>query len=312
VSPRQLLAIILACPLAVAAHPLGVVVSVLPLGTILERVGGDRVSVTTMVRPGQSPHTYEPTPKQIAALGEADLYIRVGLPFEEAWMDRFRAANPRMQIADAREGLDLLPMIAHDHGPSGESGAQGDLHDPTASGSGEPEYAGARDDDGDSAMDPHIWTSPPLVKQMSLRIRDVLTELDPEHRGIFARNQAALATELDQLDGEIRARLQGLSSRRFLVFHPAWGYFAATYGLEQVPIERDGKTPGTRALAALIEQARREDISVIFVQPQFDRRYAAQVADAIAGRVVAMDPLAPDYFGNLRQVADVLAGALGP
>lgn len=297
-TPFHLLTLILAAPLALATEPLGVVVSVLPVATIVERVGGDQVSVHTMVRPGQSPHSYEPTPRQVAALDQAGLYVRVGLAFEDAWMGRFAAANPRMRILDARDGLDLLPMTPHDHEGDASGPGHGGSHD--------------HGPDAGDALDPHVWTSPPVVKQMSLRIRDALSDIDPAHREAYARNQAALAAELDTLDREIRARLEGQSNRRFLVFHPAWGYFAATYGLTQVPIEREGKAPGTRALAALIEQATREEVSVVFVQPQFDRRLAAQVAEAIGGRVVAIDPLAPDYFANLRRVADALAGALGP
>jgi len=93
------------------------------------------------------------------------------------------------------------------------------------------------------------------------------------------------------------------------VFHPAWGYFADTYGLIQIPIEKEGKEPGARALTLLIGQARREHVKVIFVQPQFDRKSATQVARAIGGRVVAIDPLAPDYMNNLRGVARQISEA---
>jgi zinc transport system substrate-binding protein len=97
-----------------------------------------------------------------------------------------------------------------------------------------------------------------------------------------------------------------------MVFHPAWGYFADTYGLTQVPIEREGKEPGARALAALIDQAKREKTQVVFVQPQFDKRSAVQVAQAIGGAVVAVDPLAPDYIDNLRRVGREFSQALQP
>jgi zinc transport system substrate-binding protein len=278
-----------------APLPLRVFVSVLPQKTFVERVGGPRVEVQVMVQPGASPHTYDPTPRQVAALAEADLYLAIGVSFEDAWMGRIRATNPVMRILDSSQGIDLRAMGAHDHD---EEAGQG--HD-------EAKHAG---DHG--SRDPHIWTSPPLVKQMAAGIRDALTELDPAGGPTYAANYAAFAAELDSLDQEIRARLAGLANRRFMVFHPAWGYFADAYGLTQVPIEREGKEPGPKALAVLIEQARREQVRAIFVQPQFSRKAAAQIAVAIGGRVEVLDPLALNYVANLRQVAAVLAEAGRP
>jgi zinc transport system substrate-binding protein len=128
----------------------------------------------------------------------------------------------------------------------------------------------------------------------------------------FARNHDAFVAELDALDQDLRALLDPLSNRRFMVFHPSWGYFADTYGLTQVPIEREGKEPGARALAALIDQAKADRIKVIFVQPQFDKRSATQVAQAIGGGVIAVDPLAGDYVDNLRRVGREFSQALTP
>lgn len=269
------------------ARPLRVFVSVLPQKTFVERIGGERVQVEAMVRPGDSPHTYEPTPRQVAALADADLYVAVGGTFEDAWMGRIRSTNPRMAIVNTGEGLNLRALQAHDHDGGEEA---------------------APDEGRHQSKDPHLWTSPPLVRQMAARIRDALTELDPAQGPFYAANYASFATELDDLDRDIRAQLAGLTNRRFMVFHPSWGYFADTYGLTQVPIEHEGKEPGPKALVALIEQARREQVKVIFVQPQFSRKAAAQIAAAIDGRVEVMDPLAADYSANLRRVAAALAG----
>jgi len=302
---RSLLVVLLAllCP-AAGAGPLRVFVSVLPQKTFVERVGGPAVDVQVMVQPGASPHTYDPIPRQVAALAEADLYVAVGVRFEDAWMERIRAANPRIRILDTSRGIDLRAMEApddDDHGhPGGEaSGAGLGEQGQPPSGAGQAPVQGPRD--------PHLWTSPPLVKQMAAAIRDALAALDPTNGAAYAANYAAFAAELDALDREIRARLAGLSERRFMVFHPAWGYFADTYGLTQVPIEREGKEPGPRALATLIDQARREGIKTIFVQPQFSHKAAAQVAKAIGGEVAMLDPLAPDYIENLRRAAAALA-----
>lgn len=275
---------------------LRVIVSVPPQKTFVERVGGRRVEVHAMVRPGYNPHTYEPTPHQIAALSDAALYIRTGIPFEHAWMERIRSANREMRILDAWSGLDLRDLGAHDHGgeqdgPATE-GAHGDEHHQAGEG------------------DPHIWTDPLLVKRMAGKIRDQLIELDPGNVRDFKRNYEEFAAELDALDRDIRALLEPVNRKKFMVFHPAWGYFAAAYGLIQVPIEKAGKEPSPRALTALIEQARREGVKVIFVQPQFSTRLAEQVARAIGGQVLVIDPLAADYVANLREVARQIAGAV--
>jgi len=282
-----------------AAEPLHVFVSVLPMQTFVERVGGDHVQVTTMVKPGQSPATYEPTPRQMAELGKTALYVRVGVPFEAGWMDRIRATSPRIQVLDARDGLSLRTMGRHTH----EADQGGDRPD---------QEPGGADRHVPSEMDPHVWTSPPLVKHMARSIHDALVSLDPGNAGDYDRNLAAFESELDRLDAHIRALLANIPGRRFMVFHPAWGYFAQTYGLEQVPIEHAGKEPGPRALAALIDQARRSGVKVIFVQPQFPKKSAEQVAHAIGGRVVAADPLAADYGANLTRVAEEIAAAARP
>ena len=314
-------------PLTGLTAPLEVFVSILPQQTFVERVGGEHVHVTSLTRPGQSPEAFEPTPRQVAALAQADLFVGTGMPFETAWMARLQAANPRMRVLDAREGITLLPAGDHghqqdpDHEPDHQNEPDQQVNkasEPKAGSEGNKAGAAsavatATDAGGPThvhdAGDPHVWTSPQLVARMSVNIRDTLAELDPAHAADFARNQAAFAAELDSLDSEIRAMLADLPSRKFLVFHPAWGYFAQDYDLIQVPIEQGGKEPGPRALAALIEGARRDGIRAVFVQPQSDPRFAARIAEAIGGRLIAIDPLAPDYLTNLREVARQIAAS---
>ncbi|EGV31642.1 ABC-type metal ion transporter, periplasmic subunit [Thiorhodococcus drewsii AZ1] len=287
---RRILLLLLLMPAMGFAEPLRVFASVIPIQTFVEKIGGEYVDARAMVRPGFDPHSYDPTPQQIAALADAVLYVRTGVPFEQAWMERIRSANPSMQVVDARDGITLRELEAHDD----------EDHD---HGSGTEQ---------DHEQDPHVWTSPPLVRHMVGVIRDALTDLDPAHAADFARNHDAFAAELDSLDRDLHKRLDPLPNRKFMVFHPAWGYFADTYGLTQVPIEREGKEPGPRALAALIDQARADRIKVVFVQPQFDKRQARQVAQAIDGAVIPIDPLASDYVDNLRRVGREFAQALQP
>lgn len=95
-----------------------------------------------------------------------------------------------------------------------------------------------------------------------------------------------------------------------MVFHPAWGYFARAYGLQQIAVEVEGKEPGPQTLARIIDAARREKVRVVFVQKQFSKTAAAAVAREIGGRVVDIDPLAEDFMGNTRTVAGALADAM--
>jgi zinc transport system substrate-binding protein len=289
------------------AEPVRVFASVLPIKTFVEKVGGEHVDARSMVRPGYSPHTYEPTPQQIAALAGTRLYVRTGLPFEEPWMPRIRSANPAMEVLDARSGMALRTLEAHDH----DEDHHGHEHGHHDHGHAKHQHRhGKTQAHGTDEPDPHLWTSPPLAARIAERIRDRLSALDPANAADYERNYRTFAAELETLDAEIHALLDPLKHRRFMVFHPAWGYFADNYGLTQVPIEREGKEPGARALAALIEQARREGVRVVFVQPQFDTRLAARIAEAIGGGVVAVDPLAADYADNLRSVAQQFAEAL--
>ncbi len=253
----------------------------------MEKVGGEHVDVRTMVRPDHNPATYDPSPQQIGALAKAELYISTDVPFEKAWMERIRSASPDMRIINAREGIDLRTLEHH-----------GDAH------------LGKNAHDTQSERDPHVWTSPPLAKQMVRNIRDALIELDPQNSQDYAHNTESFSAELDRLDRDIRILLHDIPNSKFMVYHPAWGYFADTYGLTQVPIEIDNKAPGARTLTELIERAKRQGVKIIFVQPQFDKRSARQVARAVGGHVVSIDPLSPDYSENLRKVARQIAEAV--
>lgn len=280
---RLLLGPLAACALpalapAHAAEPLRVMVSILPQKQFVERIAGDAARVEVLVRPGQSPASYDPTPAQLVELGRAQLYFRIGTAFEDNWVQRFQSQFPRLRIVDTRAGIELAPM-RNTHGQPAASGAR----------------------------DPHIWTSPWLVKRQAQTIRDALSALAPAQRERFEAGYARYAAELDALDAELRQTLAGKAQRRFMVFHPAWGYLARDYGLEMVPIKAEGKEPGPKALAALIEQARTLGVRVIVVQRQFARAAAESVARAIGGEVVELDPLAEDFIGQTRRAAAAIA-----
>ncbi len=129
---------------------------------------------------------------------------------------------------------------------------------------------------------------------------------DPGHDEDYRRDLARLERRLDELDAELRRKLRPLAGRSFLVFRPSWGYFAAEYGLRQLAIEHDGNEPSDSEITELQRLARREDLRVVFVQPQIPGRSARAVASALGGRTGALGPLARDVAGNLRRTADLL------
>mgnify|MGYP006283471343 CR=1 FL=1 len=270
-----------------------VFVSIPPQRTFVRQIAGERAEVHVMVEPGRSPATYEPSPKQMAALGSAHLYLRIGVPFEDAWMERIRRNAPRMRVVDTLEGIHLRTMEAHHHDHHEDE----DAH--------EHDHAEAEADSG--RKDPHVWLDPDLVKAQARTIAEALKAVDPYNAHQYENNLSKFLQRLDDLDAYIEQRLANLEDRTFMVFHPSWGYFAAAYDLEQFAVEVEGKEPGGKALAEIIDRARAEGIDTIFVQPQFSRAAAKTIADAVGAAVATLDPLAEDYFENLRNVADTLA-----
>lgn len=261
---------------ALATEKIPVFVSILPQAFFVEQIGGERVTVDVLVLPGQSPATYAPTPKQMAKLARAKVFFRTGVAFENGFMPKIQNSMDNLLIVDFREGLDLETMESHQHA---------DIHH------------------HDNELDPHIWLDPMLVKQQAVIIRDTLTRLDPAGKILYHKNFVTFSKELDRLHAKLSQALIPVKGKTFFVFHPAFGYFAKAYGLKQVAVETGGKKPSGRHLARLIESARAKDVRVIFVQPQFSRKSAETIARAIDGMVVAIDPVAKDYFSNMEKIA---------
>jgi zinc transport system substrate-binding protein len=267
-----------------AADKIPVFVSIAPQKYFVDRIGNDLVSVQVMVQPGANPATYEPKPRQMADLTKAKIYFAIGVPFEDIWLDRIAAANPGMKVVHTDMDIVKRPMAGlHHHDEEG-------VHH--------------------GGLDPHIWLSPPLVKIQARTILSALSALDPVHQGVYEANYHRFIADIDGLDGRLRKMFADRQGLGFIVFHPAWGYFAHAYGIRQVPIEIEGKAPKPAQLQKLIARARRTGIKVIFVQPQFSAKSARLIAREIGGRVAFADPLAEEWMANLSAVADEFNAAL--
>nr|WP_321260101.1 zinc ABC transporter substrate-binding protein [uncultured Pseudodesulfovibrio sp.] len=265
------------------AERMTVTVSIAPLKYFVESIGGDLVEVEVMVSPGASPATYEPKPRQMVALTRSKLYVAIGVPFEKAWLPRMQSANPDMTVVKSTSGMHLLPMASHHHHQDGNEVLQVEQ--------------------GKHILDPHVWNSPKMARELAAVILSALVQADATESSVYRKNYDQLMTKINDVDTEIKRLLAGSKGKHFLTYHPSWGYFAHDYGLVQVPVELEGKHPGPRELAEVIELAKEESIKAVFVQPQFSAKSAQTIADAIGGQVVVADPLAEDWADNLVKIA---------
>jgi len=264
---------------AIAQQKIPVFVTILPQKYFVEQIGGEFVKVSVLVQPGKSAETYEPTPRQMTEFSQAKLYFSIGMPFEEIWLPKLKANNPQMRFVDAKENLTLRTLETLHH----------------------------HEDHDHGLYDPHIWLNPANVEIMAKQIQTNLSDLNPENTQQYQINTEKFVQQLKQLDQYIRLLFKNLKNNKFMVFHPAWGYFADAYKLQQIPIEMEGKEPSSKTLGLLIEKAKQEKISVIFVQQQANRRPAESIAKAINAQVISVDPLAENYIENLFQVAQTFA-----
>ncbi|MFH1035661.1 MAG: zinc ABC transporter substrate-binding protein [Pseudomonadota bacterium] len=284
-----LICLLLAAPAQAASQAappaLQVATGIPPLGYLLERLAGGQAAVQVLVGAGQNPHTYEPSPRQRAALAQAKAYFKLGLPFEQTLLGKLAGGQAGLRIVDLTQGMELAPAPEEDHHP------------------GEADH-----DEGE--MDPHVWLSPRLAQQMARTMAQALTDLDPAGAAGYDQRLQGLLADLQQVDQRLALALAPYRGASFLVYHPAFGYLGRDYGLKQVAVETGGKEPGARHLAEIIQKARAQDIRVVFVQPQFPQKSAQQVAREIGGVVVSMDDLAPDYLANLERLARELSQGL--
>ncbi len=254
---------------------IGVVVTVGPQEEFVKKVGGDKVNVTVMVPPGADPHTYEPLPNQMKQVQNALIYYQVGsgIEFEITWMDRIASMNPKMKLVNTSTGIVLIPNTAEQ-------------------------------EDG---SDPHVWVSPRNAKIMVQNIYQSLVEADPQNKDYYTKNRDEYFKQLDELDNNITQTLSGKTNTKIMVYHPSWGYFCKDYNLQQISIESQGKEPTPQGIANLVDQARKDNIKVIFVSPQFTTSNAQVIANEIGGRVVIVDPLSENYLENMKKVAESFA-----
>ena len=243
-----------------------VVVSIIPEVTLVKAIGQDKVKVIAMVKPGNSPHTYEPKPSQMIAISKADIYFSIGVEFEKSWLKKFQNQNQTMRVIDISKGIS---KIGHN---------------------------------------PHIWTTPTNLKMLAKNIYDGLVTIDKKNKEYYNRNYQVLLSKLEKTNNTIQSILKNIPSKsKFLVFHPAWGYFAKQYNLVEVPIEIDGKSPKPKDIIKIIQKAKQNNIRAIFTAPEFSKKIANQIANELGIQVVQISPLSPNITQNIINLAKTIA-----
>jgi zinc transport system substrate-binding protein len=266
-----------------------ITVSILPQAYFVERIGGDLVNVNIMVGPGEEAHTYEPLPEQMRALNDSLMFFSVGIEYEDTWIPKFKDINPNLLIVDSTTGIQYIQSEI-DH-----------THEEVSSEAEETHLQGT---------DPHVWLAPANGKIIAENIYQALLSLSAENAETFTENYEALIQDIDSLNDTITQTLAAVDHRTFMVFHPAWGYFADQYNLEQIAVQVGGQDPSPAELADLVEIAKDEQIGVIFIQPTFSTNAINALSQEINAEIVVVDPLAEDWLANLQSVAAAFAVAL--
>jgi len=287
--------------LAGATAPLEVFVSIPPQKWLSDQIGGNLVTTSVLVTKGQDPHTFEPSPKQIASLANSRIYFSIGMEFEQQISRKLETAITTMTMVDSTRTIDKIPATAHEDGEHQDEHADaGNADHDAGSGHGH-RHAGD---------DPHVWLSPANLVAMAQVMAEAMSKADPGHASAYRQNLEKTTKLLTTLDREITAGLAPYKGATFYVFHPSFGYFAKEYGLNQEAVEIEGKSPTPKQLSTLIAKAKEDKVRIIFVQPQFDTKSAGAVAAAIGGIVEPLDALAEDVPGNLRTIAMQISKAL--
>lgn len=248
-----------------------VAVTIVPQATFVRAICGDSYNIVTMVPPGSSPETYDPSLKEMKRFSKADVYFTIGVPSE---------TNILKSVSDKTEVIELHTLCAKKYD---------DLKIGTE-------------------RDPHIWLSPKRVKIMAEAICDELCKLTPDNADKFRDGLDSFIQELNSADEYIRAKLDGIENRKFLVYHPSFGYFADEYNLDMFALEEEGKEATAKHKQEMIEIAKKNGIKIIFYQAENSGREAQSFAEDIGGEAVELEPLGADYINNIKKIADKIAG----
>ncbi|MFC2118635.1 metal ABC transporter solute-binding protein, Zn/Mn family [Bacteroidota bacterium] len=257
-------------------------VSILPQKYFVEKISGNYFTVNTLVPPGASPATYEPSPRQIKEVSKSVLYIEIGhIGFEQVWMDRMKKINKKMKIIDSSEGVELIGEKQIKHGDHFHEGG----------------------------VDPHTWMSLKSAKIIAKNTYNAIIKIDSSLSKAFVNNYIKLMTEIDEADKYISGLLKPYEGEKFLIYHPALSYFARDYGLTQIALESEGKNPSPAHVKEVTDIAKKNNVKAIFIQQEFDKENAETLASEIDGKIIQINPLSINWLEEMKITAEKLADA---
>lgn len=263
-----------------------VTVTIEPQRFFAEKIAGDKFKINCVVPSGQSPETYDPTPKQMVEIGKSNAYLRIGyIGFEHVWMQKIQENNPELKIFDVSKGMKFLTAEEEEEHSHGE----GEHHF-------HPE-----------GIDPHIWSSIEGAKVIAWNTLNAFIQLDKENTEFYWKNYNALVAEIEQTEVTIKQLLDPLTARTFIIYHPALTYFAEEFDLIQLCIEMDGKEPSPAQLKQLVETAKANQTKVVFIQQEFDKKNAELIAKETGCRLAVINPLDFHWNKELIRIAKELS-----
>ncbi len=261
-------------------------VTIEPQRYFMEQIVGDKFQINTLVPPGSSPETYEPSPSAMIKLGNSKAYFKVGfLGYENVWTGKLSENNPNLKIVDCSAGIE---PVYGGHG-----------HHDHSHGDSEHEHA--------DAADPHVWSSAKNAVLFSQNMLNAIVEIDTENADFYRANFEKLKQKIVETDSTLTQLLRDIPSRSFIVYHPALGYFARDYDLEQHSIEFEGKNPSPAQMKELVDLAKAENITIVFVQQEFDVKNTEVIAKEIGAKSFTINPLAYEWDEELIRIAQILA-----
>lgn len=280
-----------------SASKLNVAVTLQPYAKIVEEIGGDRVSVISMIPPNADPHSYEPKPGVLKTFSKADLYLSDSSGLDQVWLPRFLSVNKKIEMVYISSGVSWMQESEDHH--------HGHHHH------GEDHHENKHKHEENASLDPHLWTSPKQVIKLAENVLSALIKKDAASKSYYESRYQLFIEKWTSIDQFIEKTVSQIPEKRriFIVFHPSYGYLARDYDLIQRAIEVEGKEPKPQDLKALILEAQKNDIRAIFVQPQFSKRSAESIAKQLNAVVVSTDPLAYDIEKNLRNFIQALLEA---
>ena len=306
-----------------------VIASIAPVGYLAKAVGGDKIEVQSLAK--GDVHSYEPKPNDMKAVAKARIFIAAGLEFEEAWIPRFKASAKNLVVVQSDAKIAKLKEehsghAEHDEG-HGEHEVKDDKHSGHAGHAAKDKHADHKvkndkhsghaghakhDEKHEAHADPHVWLNPMLAITMARNISDALIDMDKANKDFYLKNFQKLMNDLLAFDESAKNELAGLKNRKFVVYHPAWGYFAEHYDLEQISIERNGKEPKIDEMASTVKMIKDENIKVIFADPNRSQKSAQVLASQTGAKVELLDPLGYNLLENLKIAVRAIKDANSP